>query len=461
MDPLSIAFGVITLLELTKKVIIYARQTKDAPTDRTRVLQEASSLTGLLSTLKDFIEDCDSEDPWLQATSYLTAPDGPLHQYRLTLETVVAKITPDRGHHRFGQALAWMFSKEEVTRLLSQIERVKSFIQIALEIDHMSVLPFRSMVCDLGADQNSALTRAIVTDLHKIHNGLADLKMSTVGIMDTASEIKGHTIALHDEAVTKRKRELSEWVCPTDYHAQHGDYIGRRQTNTGEWFLQDPKFQEWMQLEHSTLLCPGMPGAGKTIMAALVIDHLLRSKHEPERPVMFIYCSYKRQSEQSIDHMLSSLLRQVVDVQEEVPPILQNFYTAHVRKRTTPSTQEVKGILREVTMDLLGLTIVVDALDKCEAQTCREFLSEVEALRQQCKVRSLATSRYLPDIQSHAVFLNKPSLEVRASGQDLEKYVRSRVGEFRSRVASKPDLLEDLVSSIVDATGGMRVEFSL
>ena len=106
MDPLSIALGVIALLELTKKVIVYAKQTKDAPTDRTRVLREASSLVGLLIMLKEFMEDCDdSEDPWLQATSSLTAPDGPLHQYRLTLETVVAKITPNPGHHESNKRL--------------------------------------------------------------------------------------------------------------------------------------------------------------------------------------------------------------------------------------------------------------------------------------------------------------------------------------------------------------------
>lgn len=143
MDPLSIAFGVIALLELTKKIIVYAKQTKDAPADRDRVVEEASYLTKLLSRLNDYIEDCDDfESPWLHATSSLTAPDGPLHQYRLTLETVVAKIMSTRGHSRVRQALAWVFSKEEVARLLSQIERVKSFVQIALQIDHTSVLLF-------------------------------------------------------------------------------------------------------------------------------------------------------------------------------------------------------------------------------------------------------------------------------------------------------------------------------
>jgi hypothetical protein len=276
--------------------------------------------------------------------------------------------------------------------------------------------------------KNSALTRAILTDMHKIHDGLADLKTSNSSIMNTAAVIKNHTTSLQDDAAIQRKRELLEWICPADYSVQHGDYIDRRQTDTGEWFLQDPRYQEWVQSEQSTLFCPGLPGAGKTMMAALVIDRLLRSEHEAERPVVFIYCSYKRRSEQSIKHMLCTLLRQVVDIQEGIPEVVQAFHAAHVRKRTTPSTQEVEQTLRGVAKGLL---------------------------RRLCKVRLLATSRFLPDIQSHTSILDKPSLEVRASDQDLEIYVRSRVGEFCSPVASNPDLLRIIVQSIVSATGGM------
>lgn len=139
MDPLSITASVLALLGLTREVITYVKQTKDAPSDRTRVLQEASSLTGQLIMLQGLVEDHNSRDPWLQATSQLAAPDGPLHQYKLALEKIVAKILPINGRCKAGKVLAWMFSKEEVTHLLSQIERVKSFIQIALEIDHTFV----------------------------------------------------------------------------------------------------------------------------------------------------------------------------------------------------------------------------------------------------------------------------------------------------------------------------------
>jgi hypothetical protein len=192
----------------------------------------------------------------------------------------------------------------------------------------------------------------------------------------------------------------------------------------------------------------------ETIMAALVINYLLRSQHVAKEPITFIYCNYKRQSEQSAKHMLSSILRQIIDIQPGIPKLVQDFYTSHTKKRTVPSSDDIWQILGAVSRDLHRLTIVVDALDECETRARQEFLSAVEALRGQCEVRLLATSRLLPAIESHSAFLGKPTLEVKASDEDLEMYIRSRASEL-NQVVSKPDLLETLVSSTVVATGGM------
>jgi len=139
MDPLSITVSVLTLLQLTEKIIKYARQTKDSPKERTRVLQEASGLFGLLVTLKSLVDDCDPQDPWLQATSRLATSHGPLDQYRSALEKLIGKIMPGDGLRKIGQALVWKFTKEDISDLLSQIERVKSLVDIALGMDDMLV----------------------------------------------------------------------------------------------------------------------------------------------------------------------------------------------------------------------------------------------------------------------------------------------------------------------------------
>jgi hypothetical protein len=276
--------------------------------------------------------------------------------------------------------------------------------------------------------------------------------MST--IVDATSEIRSDTTAVMNDTATRHKRDLIRWVCPDDYHAQHKDAISRHQTDTGQWFLRDTKFQAWDQSKDATLFCPGFPSAGKTIMAALVINYLLRSQHVGDDPVVFIYCNYKRQSEQSAKHMLYSVLRQIVAIHHEVPNPVQDFYKSHITKRTAPSSAEIRQTLEVVSKDLHRLTIVVDALDECETRARQEFLSAIETLRGKCEVRLLATSRFLPAIEFHSAFLGKPRLEVRASDEDLEAYIRSRASELH-QVVSKPDLLETLVSSTVIATGGM------
>jgi hypothetical protein len=140
MDPLSISISVLTLLQLTEKFISYIKQTKNARKEQARVLGEMSSLVWLLRELQECIDEHSSRDLWLLATSGLTTRGGPLDQYKHTLETLASKIIPRHGLHKAGQVLVWKFSKEEVNGLLSQIERVKSLVLIALELDHRSVL---------------------------------------------------------------------------------------------------------------------------------------------------------------------------------------------------------------------------------------------------------------------------------------------------------------------------------
>ena len=309
-------------------------------------------------------------------------------------------------------------------------------------------------------DCHSTLSRAIKEDLQSVQIGIADLKVDTSTIVDATSDIKSDTTAMRDDTTRRHKNDLMRWICPVDYHVQQQDFIDRHQAGTGQWFLHDTKFQAWDLWKDKTLFCPGVPGAGKTIMAALVINHLLRSQHLPSEPVTFIYCNYKRQSEQSAKHMLASIFRQIVDTQPVVPKLVQEFYTSHVTKRTTASFDEIRKILEAVSKDLHRLTIVVDALDECETRARKDFLSAVHTLRGQCQIRLLATSRFLPAIESHSAFLGKPKLEVRASDEDLEAYIRLRADEV-NQLKSKHELLENLVTSTVVATGGMYARLLL
>lgn len=138
MDPLSITASIIAVLQITKAVVSYAKETRDAPEGLRKVYEEARSLVILLHELKDLVAEQNSHNSWLQTTSGLAVRDGPLDQYKKSLEILVPKTT-SHGLRKIGQVLAWNFGKEEVMAVLSQIERIKSLVQIALEMDHMFV----------------------------------------------------------------------------------------------------------------------------------------------------------------------------------------------------------------------------------------------------------------------------------------------------------------------------------
>jgi hypothetical protein len=143
--------GIIAVLQATKEVISYLKETKDAPKELTKVYEEARSLVILLHELKDLVAGQDSHSPWLRTTSGLAVRGGPLDQYKKALEVLASKTT-GHGLRKIGQVLAWKFTKEEVITLLSQIERIKSLVQIALEMDHMFVTRSHRSACHRRTD---------------------------------------------------------------------------------------------------------------------------------------------------------------------------------------------------------------------------------------------------------------------------------------------------------------------
>ena len=97
MDPLSITLSVTALLKLTKDVVFYVKEAKDASDERKKFVRETSGLSGMLTTLIDFVNEEDRDNPWLIAILQLVAKDGPVDQFALALQQLKAKIAPTSG----------------------------------------------------------------------------------------------------------------------------------------------------------------------------------------------------------------------------------------------------------------------------------------------------------------------------------------------------------------------------
>jgi len=137
MDPLSVTASVIAVLQLTGEVIKYLNDVKDAPRECQQCTIEASNLQSLLINLRYRLEQGQTGDLWFTELRALNVENGPLDQYKQALEQLQSKVEIQNGAQKVKRRLSWKFGKAEVTSILGRMERLKSLVSIALEMDHL------------------------------------------------------------------------------------------------------------------------------------------------------------------------------------------------------------------------------------------------------------------------------------------------------------------------------------
>jgi hypothetical protein len=93
-----------------------------------------------------------------------------------------------------------------------------------------------------------------------------------------------------DQEREQEHRDIAEWLTRVDYSNQQNDLITKRQEGTGKWLLNSEEFQAWLDTSNRTLFCPGIPGAGKTMITCIVVDYLrTRFHNDANIGIAYIY----------------------------------------------------------------------------------------------------------------------------------------------------------------------------
>ncbi|KAH8726741.1 hypothetical protein GQ44DRAFT_613477, partial [Phaeosphaeriaceae sp. PMI808] len=251
----------------------------------------------------------------------------------------------------------------------------------------------------------------------------------------------------------QKHHRIMDWLSSADFPAQQSDFIARRQEDTGLWFLNSSEFTEWVNGTNQTLFCPGIPGAGKTMMAAITVDHLQKNEQTPNVGVVYIYCNYQRQADQSTSILLAAMLKQLVQDRPSIAEPVSILYDKHRPRATRPTLEEMLSTLRTVLANYSRVYVVVDALDECLQQDRRQLLKTLRDLQSNASLCLMATARFIPDIVEE--FTEMPKLEVRAGDADVKRYVVGQIGRL-PRCIQRDDNLQVLIQDkIVEAVDGM------
>ncbi|GIC89807.1 ankyrin repeat domain-containing protein [Aspergillus udagawae] len=249
---------------------------------------------------------------------------------------------------------------------------------------------------------------------------------------------------------------ILNWLSPATYAMKQSEYSSRRQQGTCKWLLDTPEFQKWIVSPNQTLFCPGIPGAGKTILSSVIVDEIYsRYGNDSEVGISYLYCDYQRREEQKLEDLLASLLRQFIQVQTSLPDSIKILHDKHRIKATRPSISEIRSALYSICRHFSRIYIVIDALDECQTYdgSRSKILDEIFNLQLQYPVGFLATSRFIPDVV--AKFQHKTTLEIRAAKPDMMRYLNANLDKLPSFVSRNPELQEEIVTGIANVVDGM------
>lgn len=274
----------------------------------------------------------------------------------------------------------------------------------------------------------------------------------------TYQEVKRVRREQEDGQYRDERQSILTWLTPTDYTTQQHDFVSRRQAGTGQWLLDSVEFRAWLETDKQILFCPGIPGAGKTILTSIVVEKLTaKFSSDPTIGIAYIYCNFRRQDEQKINNLLGSLLKQLAETQPFLPSTVKELYNRHKRERTRPSLKEISRSLQAVTTLYSRVFLIVDALDECQLfDGCRQtLLPEIFSLQANQGVNLFATSRSIPEITTK--FQGNLLLEIRANKDDIERYLEAHMRHLSSFDDWNQQLQDEIKVAIADAVDGMYV----
>ncbi|KAJ5591628.1 uncharacterized protein N7459_001997 [Penicillium hispanicum] len=222
---------------------------------------------------------------------------------------------------------------------------------------------------------------------------------------------------------------IREWLQPTPYDQERSEYSRHRASHlvgTGRWLTSSATYQQWQEgEEHGLLWIKGIPGSGKSVMAASIIDQLRKE----DVPVLHFFF---RQIIDANHQPVAALRDWLCQVLNYSPP-LQVKLKKYIDNRRSIESLSFADLWKDLKMALAVFPkayCVTDALDEMD-QGNDGFLRDLVALGQwrPANVKVLITSRPVAIVESSLRSFSIPQirLEERLVDSDIAAYVQYRL----------------------------------
>ncbi|KAJ7453540.1 ankyrin repeat-containing domain protein [Mycena galericulata] len=462
-DIVGLIASVLQLVDTVVRAHDYIQDFRDAPKDQRQLLLEIRNLEPLIRELDKRIEQ-------KRATGSLGGIqelEKSLIQLKAVMERLVKKLDVG-GIRKVVSRLTWsLWGKENIHERLNAIERFKSLLNAWLSMDlHESAQDITSAVNDAVDEQqvNHLYTIKSIKQLGRDQRVYHQDTMSALKDAVEEQRIGSNYISKSVKNVAQNQERyqnsvernmIIEWYSPLNFFLRQADILATCQPGTGRWLLQTQTFKEWKSGKGGVLWCHGMPGAGKTVLLSIVVDHLRTDQDIENTGVAVIYLNHKETDMRTPSQLLASLWRQLV-FGKSIPRHLGDLHKRHCETRTRPSVDEDRAVLHSTISEYSKVFVLVDAMDEYPEEHRNTLLHLLCALGP--AVNLMLTSRPHINIENIVPTSRLETLEIRATEEDVRKYLDGQIlksSRLRNHIKNSPDLRDAIEEKIVQRSDGM------
>ena len=417
-NPLSVFGSVLAVFGIVNLTVGYISSFERAPKYAVRLREELQCFLDIFKNLMKVIAG-NSGEALTGFPDLRELTNGLLHDLKFLKEKLGSKLFSKRSgqslHTSKSSALKWPLREEKTKELVDRFSKYHQHIHVALSKKGLALI-----------EKNVALTErgvALISDMR-------------------------------EDIDNKDRLDIVQKISTLDFVSKQKDAWGKRHDKTGHYLHESSEFQQWFsRTKPSTLWCPGVPGAGKTVMTAILVDYAIENTQKGRDAVIYIYVDHKDPATHQVPDLLANLTRQLAEKTAEkatIQELKDRQSIGRHRHRNSTEAQQL-SLLRRLIQDFEKVYAFFDALDELPQSDQDALLRNLKQLEHDMFI--CMTSRPNIEISTFDQLIRK---DIVTPAIDVQKYMEEemKTPHLATLIAGDPFLQSAILESVDVMKGG-------
>ncbi|KAK8044973.1 hypothetical protein PG993_004997 [Apiospora rasikravindrae] len=248
----------------------------------------------------------------------------------------------------------------------------------------------------------------------------------------------------------RQHHEVLQWLAPTLPWKRHELHRLAREEDAaaGKWLLDDNRFQLWSEKDYCAtplLWLNGKPGAGKSVLASIVADHI---RAIPDVSVGLFYCVHSDPLSNTFISVAKSLLTQLLTQDATLLRLVYEKMRTENGEAVLTSSSDAEKLL-DLALRSRKTYLILDGIDECvrdeRKKICSWFSKTVNSLERTKadEIRCIFVSQDDGIARKDLSALSTISITTKNTERDIHSYsngwqakIEQKFGAFREHELS-------------------------